>query len=201
MKESELNQILNDKRFENLTVNTIKEIEYLCSMTSSIHNMKKSCTAVDVAKEKEISSAAEFFNALTDFRKALNDDEREHFDSVNYDYSKVFLTFFLNIKCGEEKKLWNELIEKLPPNSFEDLYAYHYRKNNNISRYDNTEKSINSLYDLNDIFYYVNCETCTVYEKCVCTLKYPKEAWGKPRDAVKIRRMAWAEKEGSQKNS
>jgi len=47
----------------------------------------------------------------------------------------------------------------------------------------------------------VNCENCTVYEKCVCTLKYPKEAWGKPRDAVKIRRMAWAEKEDSQKNS
>jgi hypothetical protein len=47
----------------------------------------------------------------------------------------------------------------------------------------------------------VNCETCAVYDKCVCTLKYPKEAWGKPREAVKIRRMAWAEKDDSQKSS
>ena len=184
MKELELNQILNDKRFENLTVNTIKEIEYLCSMTSSIHNMKRSCTAVDVAKEKEISSAAEFLNALTDFRKALNDDEREHFDSVNYDYSKVFFTFFLNIKCGEEKKLWNELIEKLPSNSFEDLYAYHYRKNNNISRYDNTEKSINSLYDLNDIFYYVNCETCIFLHLNVDTENFNVESFEAMIDVI-----------------
>ena len=155
----DLTSVLSSKRFDNLTVKTISQLDYICKCKAHTTDGRE-CQTVFIGTETPLYCAADFLYAIEHFIDSLNEFDYNEFncDKLYMNNVSVF-EFNMAIDTAKAKDFYKGLKAAIRKDNKIEAASKLYGKYYNIY---NNETS-NEILDIDDIFFYYQCEIAVLF--------------------------------------